>query len=128
MNYQIIDALDASVYWKDLSGKYLGCNKYMEQMTGLSRDQIIGNTDYFLSWKDDANRLKEIDQLVVANCKKYEVEERALVDGGIYKVYLSSKSPLFDENGVIVGVIGVSIDITHNKHNLNKSFSEQKAL
>ena len=55
IDHQIIDALDASVYWKDLSGKYLGCNKYMEQMAGLSRDQIIGNTDYFFSWRYQAS-------------------------------------------------------------------------
>ena len=48
MNFddQIIDAVDVSIYWKDLSGKYIGCNKYMEQMSGMNRDEIIGNTDY----------------------------------------------------------------------------------
>ena len=63
MNFddQIIDAVDVSVYWKDLSGKYLGCNKYMEQMSGMNRDEIIGNTDYNLPWKDQANKIKEID-------------------------------------------------------------------
>jgi len=115
INYQIIDALDASVYWKDLSGKYLGCNKYMEEMAGLSRDQIIGMTDYSLPWTDQANELTRIDQLVIDNCKKYEIEERVFLSSGVFREFLSSKTPLFDDNGEVIGIIGVSIDITQNK-------------
>ena len=115
MDYKLIDSLDASVYWKDLSGKYLGCNKYMEKMAGLSRNQIIGNTDYFLPWKDQAHIFQQIDRLVIDKCEKYEVEERPLINNGTYKTYLSSKSPLINENGKIIGIIGVSIDVTDNK-------------
>ena len=113
---QIIDAIDASIYWKDLSGKYLGCNKYMEKMSGISRNQIIGNTDYCLPWKDQANQIREIDQLVVANRKKYQTEERATLTNGAVKIFLSSKIPLVGKNNEILGIIGVSIDITHYKN------------
>ena len=113
---QIIDAIDASIYWKDLSGKYLGCNKYMEKMSGISRNQIIGNTDYCLPWKDQANQIREIDQLVVANRKKYQTEERATLTNGAVKIFLSSKTPLVGKNNEILGIIGVSIDITHYKN------------
>lgn len=115
INYQIIDALNASVYWKDINGKYLGCNDYMAKMAGLSREQIIGNTDYYLPWKDQANKIREIDLLVINSCKKYEIEETALTSDYLTRVFLSSKSPLFDENDKVIGVIGVSIDITHYK-------------
>ena len=114
-NYQIIDSIDASIYWKDLSGKYLGCNEYMMKMAGMSRDQIIGSTDHNLPWKDQANKIREIDLLVINNLKKYETEEYAVIKNKTNKIFLSSKSPLFDENNKIMGVIGVSIDITHNK-------------
>ena len=112
---QIIDAVEASIYWKDLSGKYLGCNKYMEKMSGINRNQIIGNTDYGLPWKDQANKIREIDQLVVANRKKYQTEEQATLGNGVVKIFLSSKKPLVGENDEIIGVIGVSIDITDYK-------------
>ena len=112
---QIIDAVEASIYWKDLSGKYLGCNKYMEKMSGINRNQIIGNTDYGLPWKDQANKIREIDQLVVANQKKYQTEEKATLGNGVVKIFLSSKKPLVGENDEIIGVIGVSIDITDYK-------------
>ena len=91
---QIINAVEASIYWKDLSGKYLGCNEYMEKMSGVNRNQIIGNTDFCLPWKDQANKIREIDQLVVTNRKKYQTEETATLFNGAVKIFLSSKKPL----------------------------------
>ncbi len=118
MNFdnQIIDAVDVSVYWKDLSGKYLGCNKYMEQMSGMNRDEIIGNTDYNLPWKDQANKIKEIDDLVITSRKQYKTEEIATLANGVVKTFLSAKKPLLGENNKVIGVIGVSIDITDYKY------------
>jgi tRNA-dependent cyclodipeptide synthase len=112
---QIINAVEASIYWKDLSGKYLGCNEYMEKMSGVNRNQIIGNTDFCLPWKDQANKIREVDQLVVTNRKKYQTEETATLFNGAVKIFLSSKKPLIGKNNEIIGVIGISIDITDYK-------------
>lgn len=114
IDYQILDAVEASIYWKDLEGRYLGCNKYMENIVGLSRDEIIGQTDYFLSWKNEANKLREVDQLVITDCKKYEFEE-IVKTANSTQTFLSSKSPLFNNNNEIIGIIGVSVDVTNNK-------------
>lgn len=46
IDYQILDAVEASIYWKDLDGRYLGCNKYMANIVGLSTQEIIGQTDF----------------------------------------------------------------------------------
>lgn len=126
INYQVIDALSASIYWKGVSGKYLGCNEYMAKMAGLRREQIIGNTDYYLPWKEQANKIREIDLLVINNCKRFETEETAVTSDNLTKVFLSSKSPLFNEKNVVIGVIGVSIDITHCKK-FETEFSETES-
>jgi two-component system aerobic respiration control sensor histidine kinase ArcB len=115
INDQIINAVEASIYWKDLSGKYLGCNEYMGKMSGVNRNQIIGNTDFCLPWKDQANKIREVDQLVVTNRKKYQTEETATLFNGAVKIFLSSKIPLIGKNDEIIGVIGISIDITDYK-------------
>ena len=114
-DYQIIDAVAASIYWKDLSGKYLGCNQYMTKMAGLAREEIIGNSDFYLPWWEQANKIAEIDQLVISTRAKYELEEKIKITGGASKIFLSSKTPLFNEAGEITGVIGVSIDVTRDK-------------
>jgi tRNA-dependent cyclodipeptide synthase len=114
IDYQILDAVEASIYWKDLDGRYLGCNKYMEDMVGLSREEIIGQTDYFLSWKNEANKLREVDQLVTTDGKRYEFEEVVKTANGT-QIFLSSKSPLFNNAGKVIGIVGVSVDVTNNK-------------
>jgi PAS domain S-box-containing protein len=116
INYQIIDATLASIYWKDINGVYLGCNKYMVEMAGLeNRNQIIGKTDYDLPWKKQADKIREFDQLVINNNKTYKLEENPKIHNGITKSFLSSKTPLLNEAGKIIGIIGVSIDITDKK-------------
>jgi tRNA-dependent cyclodipeptide synthase len=128
INDQIINAVEASIYWKDLSGKYLGCNEYMGKMSGVNRNQIIGNTDFCLPWKDQANKIREVDQLVVTNRKKYQTEETATLFNGAVKIFLSSKIPLIGKNDEIIGVIGISIDITDYKRLESQFEKTDKAL
>ena len=115
INDQKIDPVDESIYWKDVNGKYLGCNAHMAKMAGIPRNKIIGSTDYFLSWKDQANKLREIDSHVVQTRKRIEMEESVKIAEGIIKAYISSKSPLYNNNGEVIGIIGISIDISHYK-------------
>ncbi|MGC0371505.1 MAG: hypothetical protein DGJ47_000194 [Rickettsiaceae bacterium] len=115
IDYQILDAIEASIYWKDVSGRYLGCNEYMLRMIGLTRNELIGKTDSTLIWTDQAEQIKAVDQLVINDQKKYKFEEYVVIADGSNKVLLSSKSPLRNDKGEVIGIIGVSVDITHNK-------------
>ena len=122
--YLVLDAILASIYWKDLKGVYLGCNKYMLEMVGLSnRKEIIGKTDYQLPWKKEAHKLREIDELVIKENKSYQVEEYTTLKNGVKKVFLSSKAPLIGSKNKIVGIIGVSLNITEKKK-LEEMFRE----
>jgi two-component system aerobic respiration control sensor histidine kinase ArcB len=129
INYQLLDNIVASIYWKNLGGVYLGCNKYMLAMAGLqNREQIVGKTDYDLPWRKQANKIRDIDQLVVQNNKTYELEENPLVHEGVLKTFLSSKTPLKEDDGTIIGIVGVSIDITE-KNRLEELLKEtEKSL
>lgn len=108
--------MPASIYWKNLAGAYLGCNKYMLNMAGLeSIDQIIGKTDFEMPWQKQAPKIRELDQLVISDGKTYEFEESPTLHNGLIQTFLSSKTPLLDKNNEIIGIIGVSIDITEKK-------------
>ena len=66
--YLIIDTIDASVFWKDTSGRYLGCNKYMLHMSGFTtRDEVIGKKDSDMPWFKIADELEAIDLSVLKN-------------------------------------------------------------
>lgn len=113
--YRIIDAIPVSVYWKDVNGKYLGCNKLMADVVGLSRSEVIGKTDDDLIWKDAAKDAHKVEQMIITNRAKYEVEEVTDFGTNKYTTYLSTKTPLYNSNGDVIGIIGVSVDITDRK-------------
>lgn len=114
--YQIIDLVNASIYWKDINGYYLGCNQFVLKMAGLSRrEDIIGKTDYDLVWKDLAPEFKKIDDLVLKT-GRYEGEERIIfVNESMERVFKSVKNQLVDSHGNVVGIIGTSIEFTAEK-------------
>lgn len=112
---QVIDLVNASIYWKDKDGRYLGCNKYVLEMAGLnSRDEIIGKTDFELLWHADAPRIRKIDESVLKT-GSYQGEEYTRVANNKEKFLLTSKNRLLTHNGEVIGITGTSIDITAQK-------------
>lgn len=112
--YQIIDMIPASIYWKDIDGRYLACNKFVMDMAGVTdREQIIGKIDAELPWKATAARLKEIDNYVIKN-GEYQVEETPIINNE-KRIFLTTKNVFHDENQKVQGIIGVSLDITDQR-------------
>ncbi|MBA2651034.1 MAG: PAS domain-containing protein [Tatlockia sp.] len=111
----LLDNLPEHVYWKDNEGVYLGCNLIQANDLNLqSSEAIIGKTDYDLSPKDQADAFREIDQQVIAKQKKIEAEE-IILKNDKYRVVLSKKIPLFDHKQGVIGVLGISFDVTELK-------------
>ncbi|MCC2644408.1 MAG: sensor histidine kinase [Burkholderiales bacterium] len=114
-NYKLIDAIGASIYWKDKEGHILGCNKYMLKMAGLKdRAKIIGKTDYELCWKNYADEIRAAD-ISVMKTGSYTGEERVNFPNGEQRIYFSTKTQLRDAKGNVIGIAGVSFDITDQK-------------
>lgn len=110
----IIDILPAHVYIKDVDGYYLFCNKQQATSLGLKISDIIGKTDYDLSEKKRADIFRKND-LEVINSKKKLITEEIAVYNNKEESLLSTKAPLIDDNNKVIGVIGVSINITAEK-------------
>jgi PAS domain S-box-containing protein len=110
-----LDKIPGSVYWKDAEGVYLGCNDAVVKKGNLcSKDDIIGKTDDDL-WPAQAKNFRKTDFEVIKLGKTIEAEETiTLVDGSVLH-FVSIKSPLKDDKGNIIGVIGNSTDITERK-------------
>ncbi len=103
------------VYWKNTRGVYLGCNYSNAKTLNLeSPADIIGKTDFDLVWRKNAKAFRKND-LFVLDSKKPEVMEEVALIGDKQLVYLSQKLPLINEKGTVVGIIGISIDITDKK-------------
>lgn len=102
------------VYWKDEKGVYLGCNDKQAQTLGLQfGHEVIGKTDFDLPWpKSSAKQFHANDQRIMRNGVAEAVEEKLNDEGG---VVFSIKSPIKNEQGLVLGVLGISIDITDKK-------------
>ncbi|MCA0403392.1 MAG: PAS domain-containing protein [Proteobacteria bacterium] len=111
----IIALMPGNVYWLDKQNVFLGCNDKHAEMARLnSRKEIIGKTNADLPWKDQAEELNRLNNLVMETGISHTAEEYAVMPKGLV-VYLSQKTPLRDNNNEIMGVLNVSMDITERK-------------
>lgn len=116
----ILETLPYSVFWKDVNSVYLGCNKPFAECAGLAdpRD-IIGLNDYDLPWKrEESDAYRADDALVMkSGVPKLHIIETQKNSAGQFTWLDTSKVPLRDKNGNIMGVLGIYADITEQKSN-----------
>jgi two-component system aerobic respiration control sensor histidine kinase ArcB len=112
----IIAEIPGYFYWKDKNGALLGCNKRQAQSLGFqSSAEIIGKTDFDLPWKKrDASLFRQNDLRIMKTGQTETVEETAQMDGQDV-IVLSQKAPLRNELGEVIGIVGISLDITSRK-------------
>ena len=112
----IIASMPGHVYWKNHDGVYLGCNDRQAVSLGMvSGEDVVGKTDFDLPWNSDsAQKFRNNDLRIMETGMTEIIEEPAIVDGKPAMV-LSQKSPIKNEAGDIVGILGISVDITKQK-------------
>ncbi len=112
----ILENTPGLIYWKDVNGYFLGCNKqFLKDFHVKSRDDVIGKTNFDFCDRSDAVQYTENDKKVISNKQTYFFEEAITLPSGDKITYLSRKSPLLDQAGNIIGVIGNSINIEEQK-------------
>ncbi len=107
------EATPSLIYAKDAEGRMLYCNPACQAAIGRPLDQIIGRTE--LEWARDLRQAETImanDRAVVAADKAIVFDEIFTNPAGVTRVFRSSKAPLRDAAGAVIGVIGVTADIT----------------
>ncbi len=111
----IIALLPGHVYWLDRSNVLEGCNDLQAQALKLSsRKAIIGKRILDLLPYDQAIALDSVNLRVMETGEPYTGEEKADMASGP-GIYLSKKVPLYGQTGEVIGLLGVSFDITDRK-------------
>ena len=109
----VINITPDLVFVKDLGSRALLRNP--AALFGKTWQEIAGREEADWHAKpDEANQVVKNDRQVIASGKSMQFVERFTTDKG-ERILLSTKSPLFDEDGNIVGTIGVSTDITERE-------------
>ncbi|MGZ9014345.1 MAG: ATP-binding protein, partial [Burkholderiales bacterium] len=111
---------------KDNHGRVVMANPAQVKAIGRPEAEIIGHTDReFLSDMTLADRIMANDRRVMSSGRIERVEETVPAPDGP-RTYLSTKSPLRDVHGDVVGVIGVATDITDRKRMENELREAQR--
>jgi PAS domain S-box-containing protein len=111
---QILNNTTAMVYVKDRDGHYLLANRQFERQFHIREAEILGRRDYDVFPREIAETFRRNDLQVLVTAKALEFEETALLADGEH-TYLSSKFPLFNTEGEVYAICGISTDITERK-------------
>lgn len=113
---KILALTPGNVYWKDRQGRYLGCNNNMAKLVKLaSPEEVVGKSDLELIGARGATVFTKVDREVMECNEERFLEEYGNDVNGEPATYLTRKIPLHDEEGNVIGVLGVSFDITERK-------------
>lgn len=113
----LINTLPDLVWLKDPDGRYLSCNKKFERFFGAKESEIIGKTDHDYVEKELADFFRENDNKALAVGKPViNEEEIVFADDGHKEVLETIKTPMFGNDGNIIGILGIARDITERKN------------
>ena len=110
----VLETMSAAVFLKDTDGRYLLMNQACRELFGLGDRDIVGLTDGELFSSAVAERAQSDDRRVIENAETIELEETVPTAAG-NTVRLTRKSPVYDGDGEVTALCGVSTDITGQK-------------
>lgn len=110
----IIDNIPDYVFVKDIEGRHVVCNKAQVALLGaMSEEEVIGKTveDFLGDFRSFG--YKEGDKLVFKTGQTiFNKEEILYMPDGSLRHALTTKVPLKNELGVVIGLVGISRDVT----------------
>lgn len=112
----LIDSSEDFVYAADPEGRMLMANRALLKFLGRPRDEVIGHPrEHFLPLHD-AIAHRELDKMVMQKGESVAIEERVHTGPGASPIeFLTRKFPLYDLQGKVTGVGGISTDVTQAK-------------
>ncbi|HCD9578462.1 TPA: LuxR C-terminal-related transcriptional regulator [Legionella pneumophila] len=105
--------LNFAVFVKNLKGCYLWGNSFfISKSAGYkSLSEIYNKQDYHFAWHYYADQLRKNDQMLFENGESLSAYEQVLRHDGTIVNIVSKKSPLFDKELNLIGLVGFSIEL-----------------
>ncbi len=113
----VLDTIPARVFWKDCNARYLGGNRpFMQDAQLADPSELVGRDDFDMVWSAQARECRNDDFAVIqSRLARINYEEPRSTESGTTRWLLTSKAPIQDESGAVIGVLGAYQDITERK-------------
>ncbi len=120
----VLDSVPQRIFWKGLDLNFIGCNMKAALSIGLSDPkELVGKSDYDIVSRDSAQKYRADDQeVIVTGASKIRLRRGASIERWSTRWLRTTKVPLRDISGSVIGVMGSYEDITERKeaHNAMK--------
>lgn len=114
----ILEHNDAMVFMKDLEGYYIEVNSAFVNFFGRDRESYVGTQDTYFFPPEEAKAIMDLDAEVMRTGVPQKFEERLTIGDGTKRDFATSKFAVRDVNGNIVGICGITYDVTHERQYL----------
>ncbi|MGF1522480.1 MAG: GAF domain-containing protein [Leptolyngbyaceae cyanobacterium] len=114
----VLDNIPQYIFWKDRNSVYLGCNNRWAEMAGIDTpSKVVGITDEDLPWtQEQKDWYLECDRRVMeTDTPMLRIKQSQLQADGQLSWRETSKLPLHDIEGNVIGLLGTIEDITERK-------------
>jgi len=123
----LVSTIPDLIWLKDMDGVYLACNPMFERFFGEPEANIVGKTDYDFVDRELADDSREHDRKALLAGEPSVNEAWAVfADDGHSALLETSKIPMHDAEGRLIGVLGIARDITTN-HQYQEQLATQIA-
>ncbi|MHC1742724.1 MAG: response regulator [Syntrophobacteraceae bacterium] len=111
----LIEAIPDAITFKDTEGRHLIVNRAFEALASEDLESAVGKTDLDLFPTELAMQSRKSDDLVIRNRCLLQTSETFMGADGETLYFETNRAPLFGKDGLVVGIVGVSRNITDHK-------------
>ncbi|MDF3937122.1 ATP-binding protein [Pseudomonas citronellolis] len=111
----LINAIPDPIWFKDTNGQYLGANHAFAECLGLSADEVVGRSDAQLFSAAASDGRGERDSRALSAGQPFASEGWVVYPDGRRVLFDTLRSAFHDDHGELLGLVGVSRDITARK-------------
>lgn len=116
----LIDTIPIPLYYKDMEGRYLGCNRHFQNLFDMPKEEIVGKTSFKLIKEDVAERHHNMDKKIASSSDNeihtlemhYDNAPFKNIDSDKWHDIIFYKAAFKNFDGKNAGIIGTMVDVT----------------
>jgi len=111
----LLDSIPNMIYFKNMEGRYLGCNDAFQKLTGFNKEEIVGCTDHEILPENMADKISKYDKVVLDKKKQINLQAWFQYPENSRALLNILKAPLTTSDGITIGLLGIGQDITEQE-------------